>query len=106
MDFTQSTYSEIFEYAIYVFEMRWITMDLNSVVRNRICELCEERQITINALSNIAGMPASTLKNIISGKGSNDQKISTIKKICDGFGITLGEFFSTDYFDHLEQYIK
>ena len=30
----------------------------------------------------------------------------TIKKLCDGLGITLGEFFSTPEFDALEQEIK
>jgi hypothetical protein len=30
----------------------------------------------------------------------------TIKKLCDGLDITLGEFFSTPEFDNLEQEIK
>ena len=30
----------------------------------------------------------------------------TIKKLCDGLEITLGEFFSTPEFDELEQEIK
>ncbi len=30
----------------------------------------------------------------------------TIKKLCDGLEITLGEFFSTPMFDALEQEIK
>jgi hypothetical protein len=30
----------------------------------------------------------------------------TSKKLCDGLGITLGEFFSTPEFDALEQEIK
>ena len=33
-------------------------------------------------------------------------KLITIKMICDGLGITLGEFFSTKEFDVLEQEIK
>lgn len=32
--------------------------------------------------------------------------MSTIKKICDGFDITLGDFFSTPEFDALEQEIQ
>ncbi len=35
-----------------------------------------------------------------------DIKITTIKKLCDGLEITLGEFFSTPEFDNLEQEIK
>lgn len=34
-----------------------------------------------------------------------DVSIITIKKFCDGLGITLGEFFSTPEFDNLEQEI-
>jgi len=30
----------------------------------------------------------------------------TIKKICDGLDITLGEFFATPEFDALEQEIR
>ena len=33
-------------------------------------------------------------------------KLLTIKMICDGLGITLGEFFSTPEFDGIEQEIK
>ena len=32
--------------------------------------------------------------------------IVTIKKLCDGLEITLGEFFSTPEFDELEQEIQ
>ena len=33
-------------------------------------------------------------------------KIITIKIICDGLNMTLGEFFSTEEFDNLEQEIE
>ncbi|MBS1333579.1 MAG: helix-turn-helix domain-containing protein [Clostridiales bacterium] len=35
-----------------------------------------------------------------------DVSVSTIKKLCDGLEITLGQFFSTKEFDELEQEIK
>lgn len=35
-----------------------------------------------------------------------DVSIITIKKLCDGLDITLGEFFSAPIFDSLEQEIK
>ena len=38
-------------------------------------------------------------------KNRRDISIITIKKFCDGLNITLGEFFSTDDFDNLEQEI-
>ena len=50
-------------------------------------------------------MTQSTINNIVSGR-NNSATVSTIKKLCDGLGITLGEFFSTPEFDALEQEIK
>ena len=35
-----------------------------------------------------------------------DVSIVTIKKLCDGLEITLGEFFSSPEFDGLEQEIR
>ncbi len=80
-------------------------MDTVTAVRNRILQLCGERNITINHLANVCGLPPSSVKNILYGKSMNP-KIITIKKLCDGLEITLGEFFSTPEFDALEQEIK
>lgn len=80
-------------------------MDTVTAIRNRILELCGERNITLNKIANIAGLPPSSLKSILYGKSKNP-KIITIKALCDGFGITLGEFFSTPEFDELEQEIR
>lgn len=74
-------------------------------IRNRILELCGEREITINKLATLSALPPSSVKNILYGKSQNP-KVITIKMICDGFGITVGEFFSTPEFDSLEQEIK
>jgi len=56
-------------------------------------------------LATISALPPSSIKNILYGKSQNP-KLITIKMICDGLGITLGEFFSTPEFDALEQEIK
>lgn len=80
-------------------------MDTVSAVRNRILRLCAERNITINKLATLSALPPSSVKNILYGK-SKDPKLLTLKKICDGLEITLGEFFSTDEFDALEPEIK
>lgn len=74
-------------------------------VRNRILQLCEEHDITINRLASVCALPPSSIKNILYGK-SHNPKLLTIKMICDGLGITLGEFFSTEEFDTLEQEIQ
>lgn len=80
-------------------------MDTVSAVKNRILQLCEERHMTINKLSTVCALPPSSIKNILYGKSQNP-KLLTIKMLCDGLEITLGEFFSTPEFDGLEQEIK
>ena len=80
-------------------------MDTRATVANRIEMLCKERNITINALSYISGVSNSTIKGIFY-KRSKNPGVVTIKKICDGLEITLGEFFNTPEFDNLEQEIK
>lgn len=80
-------------------------MDTVTAVRNRILELCGQREISINHLAHLSALPPSSIKNILYGKSQNP-KIVTIKMICDGLDITLSEFFSTPEFDGLEQEIK
>ncbi|MCI9263619.1 MAG: helix-turn-helix transcriptional regulator [Oscillospiraceae bacterium] len=80
-------------------------MDTRGAIAARIVQLCEERNITPNGLSNIAAVPQSTIKSILNGESKNPGTV-TIKKLCDGLEITLGEFFSTPEFDNLEQEIK
>lgn len=80
-------------------------MDTVTAVKNRILQLCEERDMSINKLSTICALPPSSIKNILYGK-SHNPKLLTIKMICDGLDITLAEFFSTPDFDGLEQEIK
>lgn len=80
-------------------------MDTLTAVRNRILELCGERDISINRLATLSALPPSSVKNILYGKSQNP-KLLTIKLICDGLDITLGEFFNTPEFDALEQEIK
>ena len=77
-------------------------MDTITAVRNRILQLCGQRDMTINRLATVSALPPSSIKNILYGKSRNP-KLIAIKMICDGLGITLGEFFSTPEFDALEQ---
>lgn len=80
-------------------------MNIGEAVKERILELCCERNITINKLATLSGVTQSTLNNIISGR-NRSTTISTIKKLCDGLDISMVEFFSSDIFDHLEQEIQ
>ena len=80
-------------------------MNTRQAIANRILCLCEERKITPNKLSTISAVPQATIKSILNGESKNPGAV-TIKKLCDGFEITLGEFFSSPEFDALEQEIK
>ena len=80
-------------------------MDTAETIAVRIRQLCKKRGITPNGLSNLAAVPQSTIKSILNGESKNPGAV-TLKKLCDGFGITLGEFFGTDEFNALEQEIK
>ena len=80
-------------------------MDTITAVRNRILQLCGEREISINKLATISALSPSSIKNILYGKSRNP-KLITIKMICDGLNLTLGEFFTTCEFDSLDQELK
>ncbi|MBE6678107.1 MAG: helix-turn-helix transcriptional regulator [Ruminococcaceae bacterium] len=75
------------------------------MVVERVIQLCEERKIKINELANVSGITPSTVYSMVDEKRRN-VSIITIKKLCDGLEITLGEFFSTPEFDELEQEIS
>ena len=77
-------------------------MNTVTAVKERILQLCQERSISINKLATMCGLPRSSIKNILYGKSMNP-KLITIKMICDGLNLTLGEFFSADVFNRLEQ---
>ena len=79
-------------------------MNTREAIANRIRQLCKERSLTPNKISNISAVPQATVKSILNGESNNPGTV-TIKKLCDGFEITLWEFFSTPEFDALEQEI-
>lgn len=80
-------------------------MDVIEATNTRIRELCQERSITPNGLSYLCGVSQSTIKSVLNGE-TKSPKVITVKKICDGLGITLAQFFDTDIFNSLEQEIK
>ena len=80
-------------------------MTVKDVVVLRFQQICELRKIKPNELANISGVTPSTVYSMMDSK-RRDLSVITIKKLCDGLDITLGEFFSTPEFDALEQEIK
>ena len=80
-------------------------MRTKEAVTQRILELCRERKIAVNALANISGVSPSTIYSMLNQKSQNPGVVS-IKKLCDGFEITVREFFDSPLFDETEQEIK
>ena len=80
-------------------------MRVNEAVKMRILDLCQQNNITLNKLSTICGITQSTLNNIISGRNVTTT-VSTIQKICDGLEIAILDFFTSPFFENLEQEIK
>ena len=80
-------------------------MTIGEAVKERILELCRERDISVNKLSCISGVTQSTVNNIVSGR-NNSATVSTLKKLCDGLDNSIIEFFNCELFHDLEQEIK
>ena len=80
-------------------------MNVGEAVRERILELCREKDISINKLCTMSGVTQSTVNNIVSGR-NNSATVSTIKKLCDGLDISIEEFFHSELFQNLEQALK
>lgn len=80
-------------------------MTIKEAVEKRIIELCDEKHIAVNTLANISGISPSTVYSMLNEKSKNPGVVS-IKKICDGFDISIRQFFDSNLFDNLEQEIK
>jgi len=80
-------------------------LTIGEAVKERILELCRERDISVNKLSTLSGVTQSTVNNIVSGR-NNSTTVSTVKKLCDGLEISIIDFFSSPLFSDLEQEIN
>ena len=80
-------------------------MNVKQATVFRFQEIMEQRCIRPNELANLSGVTPSTVYSMLDER-RKELSINTIKKLCDGLNITLGEFFSNELFDNLEQEIK
>lgn len=86
-----------------VFEV--IHVSVKDAVTSRFIAICKDRNIKPNELATLAGVTPSTVYSMLDGR-RRDVSIVTIKKLCDGLGMTLDAFFSAPEFIALEQEIK
>lgn len=58
----------------------------------RLTQLMNERSWSVYRLAKNCGLSESTLANVF--KRNTVPTITTLERICDGFGITLSQFFA------------
>lgn len=77
-------------------------MYLSSAVRQRIINLLQEKEMTLWSLFKQSGVPISTLSYFMNEK-RNLISLTTLLHICEGFNITLKDFFDDPLFKDVEQ---
>ena len=77
-------------------------MKLSDAIRKRLNYYLELKNMKVWDLCKYSGIPCSTISTFRSGK-TELLKLDTLLHICNGFNITLQEFFSDPIFDVAEQ---
>ncbi len=78
-------------------------MKAQELLVERINYFCKEKRMSYYALSYESAVPMTTLMHIID-KSTVNPGILTLGKLCEGFGITLQEFFDAPEFEDLGQF--
>ena len=79
-------------------------MRMKDAIVHRFQALCRERAIRYNELATLSGVTPSTVYSMMDER-RRDVSVVTVKKLCDGLGISVPEFFSDPIFEDLEQEI-
>ncbi len=77
-------------------------MKLNDAIVKRIDEICKERDRNICDIALSGGMSPSAIYDLIKGR-TKCSKVITVKRFCEGAGMTLSEFFDKEYFNAPEE---
>ena len=67
---------------------------IGNFVAERIKDLCSKKNMSQYELAKRAGMTQSSVSTLLN-KG-NVPRITTLEKVCQGFGITLAQFSQAD----------
>ncbi len=73
------------------------TNSVQDAVRQRILELANQKNLSINKIATNCFINTSTLTSLLNGH-SKKSEITTISKICYGLGVSIPEFFSSPIF--------
>lgn len=77
-------------------------MSLSDAIRKRMRYYLDKNKMSIWALFKATGIPRSTLCSFMNGN-TELIKLDTLLHVCEGFNITLNEFFNDPVFDDVEQ---
>lgn len=77
-------------------------MKLSDLIRLRIKHYLTINNMNVWTLCKYSGVPCSTISTFMSHK-TELIKLDTLLHICNGFNITLKDFFSDPVFDTAEQ---
>lgn len=80
-------------------------MQIKNAVVKRFQTLCSERKIKYNELATLSGVTPSTVYSMMDER-RKDVSVVTVKKLCDGLEISIGEFFDDPIFQNLEQELQ
>lgn len=80
-------------------------MRMKEAIVARFQQLCRERGMAYNELATQSGVTPSTVYSMMD-PSRKDVSAVTVKKLCDGLGISVPEFFSGPLFENLEQEIR
>ena len=80
-------------------------MGIKDAIALRVQNLCNEHNITICKLATNSGLSRSTIYSMLEPE-RRDVSAVLVKKICDGFGISIIDFYNSPEFYDLEQEIK
>lgn len=76
-------------------------MQLIEATKIRINNLLEQNNMTVWDLYKLTGIPKQTISSLLTGV-NKDVKQSTILHICEGFNISLKEFYNDKLFENVE----
>lgn len=72
-------------------------MKLNEAISIRICQLLDERHLTAYGLFIKSGVSQSTISDL-KNMNNNGVNIRILYELCEGFGISLQDFFDSPLF--------
>ena len=73
---------------------------IKDAIVERFKQLCAERGISYTQLARLAGITPSTVYSMLQPE-RRDVSAVTVKKLCDGLGLSIIDFYDSDLFRNL-----